>query len=128
SHSSARGLCNHSRNLDDEQLQWLKGNGGVIQTVAFNSYVDMEKHKLYNDAVQQIYRKVGEKMDFVLVDGWDELRAMEEDERKAWLVKYEQVKELSAPQVEKLKETVPPVDVADFVDHIDYMVEKIGIE
>jgi membrane dipeptidase len=23
---------------------------------------------------------------------------------------------------------VPPVDVKDFVDHIDYMVEKIGID
>ena len=26
-----------------------------------------------------------------------------------------------------LKQKTPPVDVADFVDHIDYMVEKIGI-
>ena len=26
-----------------------------------------------------------------------------------------------------LKQQTPPVDVADFVDHIDYMVEKIGI-
>ena len=128
SHSSARGLCNHSRNLDDEQLQWLKENGGVIQTVAFTSYVNKEKHEAYNEAVKEIYREVGEKMDFTLVDGWDDLRAMEEEERKAYLEKYEQVQELSTPQVEKLKETVPPVDVKDFVDHIDYLVEKIGIE
>ena len=35
SHSAARALCNHSRNLDDEQLLALKKNGGVVQTVAF---------------------------------------------------------------------------------------------
>lgn len=128
SHSSSRHLCNHSRNLDDEQLGWLKENGGVVQTVAFTSYVDKEKHEAYNNAVREIYKKVGEKVDFILVNGWDDLRAMSDSERKAYLKKYEQVKEMSEPQVEKLKETVPPVDVSDFVDHIDYMVDKIGIE
>ena len=39
SHSAVRALCNHSRNLDDEQLLALKRNGGVVQVVAFNSYV-----------------------------------------------------------------------------------------
>ena len=39
SHSSVRKLANHSRNLDDEQLLALKKNGGVMQTVAFGSYV-----------------------------------------------------------------------------------------
>ena len=37
SHSAVRALCNHSRNMDDEQLQALKKNGGVMQTVAFSS-------------------------------------------------------------------------------------------
>jgi membrane dipeptidase len=39
SHSSARALANHSRNLDDEQLAAIRKNGGVVQTVAFAGYV-----------------------------------------------------------------------------------------
>jgi|SRR5688572_237346 len=42
SHSSARALANHPRNLDDEQLDALKKNGGVVQTVAFASYVKVD--------------------------------------------------------------------------------------
>jgi membrane dipeptidase len=39
SHSGVRALADVSRNMDDEQLLALKKNGGVIQVVAFNSYV-----------------------------------------------------------------------------------------
>ncbi|MBA2306363.1 MAG: membrane dipeptidase, partial [Acidobacteria bacterium] len=39
SHSGARSIFNHSRNLDDEQLMALKKNGGVVQAVAFAGYV-----------------------------------------------------------------------------------------
>ncbi|MES2178793.1 MAG: membrane dipeptidase [Gemmatimonadota bacterium] len=39
SHSGVRALCNVSRNLDDEQLKAMAKNGGVVQMVAFRSYV-----------------------------------------------------------------------------------------
>jgi len=44
SHSSARALANHSRNMDDELLLALKKNGGVMQTVAFATYVKVDEH------------------------------------------------------------------------------------
>ena len=43
SHSSVRAICDHSRNMDDELLLALKKNGGVMQMVAFSSYVKTRK-------------------------------------------------------------------------------------
>ncbi|MDT8369805.1 MAG: dipeptidase [Longimicrobiales bacterium] len=87
SHSSARALNDHSRNLDDEQLRLLAESGGVVQTVAFRSYLDGEKHAANVEA----RRALGD--------------------------------ENADPG-----EAAPPVDVADFVDHIDYLVDLIGID
>src|SRR6185436_19238312 len=39
SHSGVRALADVSRNMDDEQMMALKENGGVMQVVAFASYV-----------------------------------------------------------------------------------------
>ena len=65
SHSSARAMTGHSRNLSDELLLRIRDNGGVVHAVAFDGYVN-------------------------------------EDPEAA--------------------------SVADLVNHIDYMVELIGIE
>ena len=40
SHSSVDGIFVHSRNLDDEQLLAIKDNGGVVQIVAFDNYLN----------------------------------------------------------------------------------------
>jgi membrane dipeptidase len=39
SHSAVRSLADVSRNMDDETMMALKANGGVIQVVAYPSYV-----------------------------------------------------------------------------------------
>src|SRR6478672_2137813 len=54
SHSSMRALADVSRNLDDEQLAALKKNGGVVQVVAFASYVktDSPERKAALDALR----------------------------------------------------------------------------
>lgn len=39
SHSGARAVYDHPRNLDDEQLRAIRDNGGVAQMVAFRRYI-----------------------------------------------------------------------------------------
>ena len=55
SHSAMRALADVSRNLDDEQLAALKTNGGVVQVVAFASYVktDSKERRAALDALRK---------------------------------------------------------------------------
>ena len=135
SHSSARALNDHSRNLDDEQLMALRENGGVVQTVAFRSYVDGPKNAAYQQASQIVLAEVAEEMDFEIIGGgrgrafFMALQAMSPREREEYQAGLRRVRDAAAERVAvEVAPITPPVDVADFVDHIDYMVELIGLE
>ncbi len=127
SHSSARALGNHSRNLDDELLMLFKKHGGVVQTVAFSSYVNPEKHNAFYESRTEIYKKEAAKSGFNILSR-DEVRSLEQEERNLYMEKYREITEKAKPEVEKLRKEIAPVNVADFVDHIDYLVKLIGIE
>lgn len=58
SHSSARKVADHSRNMDDEQLLALKKNGGVVQIVGFASYVKLDS-KERTDALAKLREEFG---------------------------------------------------------------------
>lgn len=127
SHSAARAKYDHSRNLDDEQLLALKENGGVVQTVAFRSYLDGDKHRAWQEASNAVLASVAEEMGFEMVDGFAAIRAMDDAEREAYMEGLAEVRAAAEPRLAAQVEA-DPVDVADFVDHIDYLVELIGLE
>jgi len=134
SHSGARAMNDHSRNLDDEQLLALKENGGVVQTVAFRSYVDGPKNTAHGEASQAVIESVAAEMGFEMPSGgrgamFRAMQAMSEAEQEAFMADYQAVQAAAADVIEaEVDPVTPPVDVADFVDHIDYMVELIGLE
>ena len=43
SHSSARALCDHDRNLTDEQLRALARNGGGVQVCLLDAYINTDR-------------------------------------------------------------------------------------
>lgn len=115
SHSAIRALCDHSRNLDDEQLLALKRNGGVVQVVAFSGYVKCGQD---SPARQQALAALREE--FGLRGGPAAVRQLSESRRAEF---QQRLRELDA------RFPPPPrATVRDFVDHIDYAVRLIGID
>jgi membrane dipeptidase len=127
SHSSVRSISDVSRNLDDEQLLAIKENGGVVQAVALASYVDQEKATAHREALSALEASIAEEMGVARVDRRT-LFGMSEDERAAYREAFRPVQDAVEARMGEVSAVAPPVDVADFVDHIDYMVDLIGLE
>ena len=58
SHSSSRALCNHPRNLTDDQLRALARQGGVAQATFYNGFLSNTSEATILDAVAHIRHMV----------------------------------------------------------------------
>ena len=54
SHSSARALCDHPRNLTDDQMRALAKHDGVAQTTVYNGFLRKEGQATVIDAVEHL--------------------------------------------------------------------------
>lgn len=111
SHSGARALANHSRNLDDEELAAIRKNGGVVQAVAFDGYVKIKPPDTPARAAA-----IAELRKTLPAGG---MAAMTTEQRTAFRAAMAEINR-THPQ--------PRATVADFVNHIDYLVKALGID
>ena len=103
SHSGARAIGSHPRNVPDSALDRLKANGGIVMVVTLPAYVSNETRAWSN-------RQTAEK---ARLEAW---HTGNPDAAKAALTEWERANPM------------PPATVAQVADHIDYIVRRIGID
>jgi membrane dipeptidase len=107
SHSSCRALCGSPRNLSDDMLVALKENGGVIQICILGNFLKTpEPNPELDQKLKELKTKYGEYDSLN-----DSTKKIVRNEFKNILKTYEK-----------------PATVKDVVDHIDHVVQVIGID
>ncbi|WP_246189310.1 dipeptidase [Pseudoxanthomonas kalamensis] len=109
SHSGARAVYDHPRNIDDERLKRLAETGGVIQVNSYGGYlIDIPKDEARLQAEAELQQRFG--------DDPESLPAAQQDEyRAAWKAMNE---------AHPLKRA----SIDDFFRHLDHVLEVAGPE
>jgi membrane dipeptidase len=109
SHSATKELRVHPRNMTDAQMSALADAGGVMQVVAFSSY--LVSNPLREQAVFAARTKLANAQPSGTLD-------------------FSQPRVVAAYRaaMAELSEVYPPASVSDFVDHIDHAVKIMGVD
>jgi len=109
SHSGARSVADHPRNIPDNIIREIAKKGGVVQVVAFSSYV-----------------KVNKKRTESIINLRDSIINMTGDnnfipEKHMKLIEYKN-------GMDKINKEFPLPGIDSFIDHIDHIVDLVGID
>lgn len=110
SHSSARALTNHPRNMTDEMLRAVAKNGGVVETNFYSAFID------------EGYRKAAE--------------AQKKDAEAAVDARVAELRAAGKPvtyldkdQIEReWAAKIPPPPLKSLIDHIAHMAKVAGVD
>lgn len=108
SHSSARAIANHPRNLSDNIIKKIANKNGVIQVVAFSSYIEVNKER--NNAINSLRKFI------VNLTGDKIFIYRKHTKHPQYKIKMDEInRDFPLPSVDK------------FIDHVDYIVNLVGI-
>ena len=107
-HSNARSVTEHQRNVSDEMLRLMAENGGVVQMTLLSSYLRDEPPNPERSAALEELRS-----------SMKSVSEMSPEERAERRLAFNQINE---------KFPTPSATVKHVVDHIDHMVSIAGID
>ena len=109
SHSCAKSIADHPRNLSDDLILALASKGGVIQVVAFPNYVKVDNSRF-----------------FAIMDLGKEVAKIYGD--RNFIPSMHAIKDEYTEGMKEINKRYPLPSVDDLIDHIDYIVELVGID
>jgi membrane dipeptidase len=113
SHSNVRPLTDVSRNLSDEEIDMIGERGGVIHVAPFKAYLFDSRDESLIEEIRAARKTAG----------------IEED----YYYPFELYWEIEEPAVqmaflEDVSGLLSSIGIEDMIDHIDYVVQRIGID
>ncbi len=113
SHSNVQALSNVSRNLSDDEIDRIGETGGVIHVAPFRGYLFDSSDPTLDADIRAARRAAGIKEDY--------------------LYPFELYWEIDDPQAQgaflsSVSDLLGPGSIDDMLDHIDYIVERIGVD
>jgi membrane dipeptidase len=110
SHSSARALTNHPRNMTDDMLRAVAKNGGVVQANFYNAFID-DNYRMASEAQAK-------DRDAAVKANADEMRAAGKT------VTY-----LDNDRIERQwAAKIPRPPLSSLIDHIDHIAKVAGVD
>ncbi len=113
SHSNVQALSNVRRNLSDEEIDRIGETGGVIHVAAFRGYLFDSSDEGLDARIRAARRAAGIPQDYDYpYELYWELETFEEQQAFVTI----------------MSEILGPGSIEDMLDHIDYIVDRIGVE
>jgi membrane dipeptidase len=110
SHSSARALTNHARNMTDEMLRAVAKNGGVVQTNFYSAFID-ENYRKANEAQKQEADVAVKAHIAELIAAGKPVTYLDKDEiEREWAAR------------------IPRPPLKSLIDHIDHIAKVAGVD